>query len=181
MPSPLPTIATVNGFISAVTAAIHADASLAAAVENAFGLPLLTCAGSWWGNQNELGIDKAPFVSVTHSDDEAALELFRLDRPFPRAFQLRVISGFPMLSDPPPPIPDAAGRAAPVLYAAGHGSAGEKIHMAALRIVTQTANADGIFATAAGCIYSGSARFPLETFDTTVTFERARLVSKGAF
>ena len=172
---------TVRDYLDAVANALIGDASLCAAAQTAYGVPLLVTIGSWFGPDRELGIEHAPFVAVLPGDDEAELAFLRQGLPFPRTFSVRVITGVPAAVETVPPLPKADDRFTPVVYTAGSGSAGEKFHLAAVKIATQVSNSLGLHATAASCAYSGSGRWPLEVFDTVISVETPRTLSVGAF
>ena len=172
---------TVRDYIEAVATALIGDAELCATCQTVYGVPLLVTIGSWFGPNRELGIEHAPFVAVVPGDGEADLALLRSSAPFPRTFEMRVITGVPASVETVPPLPKADDRFAPEVYTAGSGSDGEKFHLAAVKVATQVANRSGLHATAATCSYSGSGRWPLEVFDTVITIETPRTLSVGAF
>lgn len=172
---------TVRDYLEAVATALIGDAELCATCQTVYGVPLMVAIGSWFGPDRELGVEHAPFVAVVPGDDEAELAFLRQGLPFPRTFSARIITGVPAAVETVPPLPKSVERFAPVVYTAGSGSAGEKFHLAAVKIASQLANRSGLHATAATCVYSGSGRWPLEVFDTVITVEAPRTLSVGAF
>lgn len=178
---------TLFDHIESAAQAIAENASLCAFAEEHFGAPILVSCGSWFGADRELGERHAPFVSIIPGDSDADLELFRGGLPQPRAFSIRVITGVLMTPSAPgtispvPPIPTADKRTAPIVYAAGHGDKGERLHLDVVKTIVELFREYGTHATAATCAYSGSTRFPLELFDSTISLEQPRTVNTGAY
>lgn len=171
---------TVRDYLDAVATALIGNASLCAAAQTSYGVPLLVTIGSWFGPDRELGIEHAPFVAVLPGDGDAELAVYRSGNPLPRAFELRVITGVPASVETVPPLPKSVDRFAPCVYAAG-SAAGEKLHLAAVKTATEVANRLGLHASAASCVYNGASRWPLEVFDTVISVELPRTLSVGAF
>lgn len=178
---------TLHDHIESAVQAIASNAELCAFAEERFGAPLLVCAGSSFGTDRELGVSHAPFVYIIPGDSDASLELYREGLPQPRAFDLRIVTGVlmcpaaPGVLDPVPPIPTADKRTAPIVYAAGHGDKGERLHLDVVKTIVELFREYGTHATAATCAYSGSTRFPLELFDSTISLEQPRTVNTGAY
>ena len=136
-------MSTIASHIHAALSALAQNESLCAMAQDAFGAPLLFCSGSSFGQERELGFAHAPFIALLHGENEAALEIFSASLPIPRTFYLRLITGtpictnFPGLTSPLPPIPTATQRSTPTIYAAGQGETGERLHLHAIKILTE--------------------------------------------
>lgn len=172
---------TLYDHVEAIVSALGGDTELNTLAETQFGAPLLVTLGTWFGGQDrELGIEHAPFVAVTAGDGDAEIELYRPDGPAPRAFEVRIITGVPMIAEQCPPLPKAADRLTGTVYRAGQGAAGEQFHLAVLKLATEVFSCYGLTPQTASAAYSGSTRFPLETFDSTITFATPRTLNTGA-
>ncbi len=152
----------------------------------AFGVSPVIATGSLYSDGNDLNEEHAPFIEIYPGSDAIELELYRLDESgytaAPRAFSLGVRIGLRI--DGPGELPprNPATQSGPILYASGHGRAGEAFALRVIAaLVDSCAAHGGYIPTGCSGVYDGARDFPLETYVYELTFGVPRTTGRGAY